>query len=536
MRASGSLSLEWLGHVYEGCVAQRERLDKSGLLVGTGDVSEFWREYLDAPERRNYPSFNDMLTMRRGATYPMAERAADELHEETERAHAEAAYRVASSSVPSSFLERLEESSVGAPIAFPFPEGTFTANALTNAITAHRVVEWCSRELLSRPLRILEIGAGFGQMADQLLRLLEVETYTICDLPENLFLSAFFLQASHPSRFATLVADRSDVPSELNFLTPPLLEWADGPYDIVINAYSFQEMTRGSVETYFAHARRSLAEDGFLYSLNSHAKSAIRAAREYPLEGFRVLGLTAPRSFPFQLVATEPYELVLAPGDGAPMDGIDAVAQAYQLGLHGEIGEVSTALVDGVDGKRLRWLQALISFLAPRDASAKEQPLTELESTGAFRPATAYLRGCFALACEDWDDAERTLRDVVESLDESPARVRAHTSLAALAHRRGDEAARGIQVEAAARLAPHLASDVEAYSLDYDALSSLDGEWLRIVRSEGPRPPNTGAGLRSRLLRVAGAVADRTPIQAIRGSRYNDDDDAAPEAGPSPCP
>lgn len=498
-----SLSLERLAQVYGRCTAHRERLEEAGLSAAADDVSEFWRGYLDAAGRRNYPSFNEMLTMRRGATYPMAERAAEEQHEEAERMHAEAAYWVASRSVPSSFLERLEESSVGAPLAFPFPEGTFTANALTNAITAHRVVEWCGRELAGRRLRILEIGAGFGQMADQLLGLLDIESYTICDLPENLFLSAFFLQASHPARSATLVAGPEDAASELNFLTPPLLEGAQGPYDLVINAYSFQEMNRSSVETYFAHARRTLADGGLLYSLNSHGKSGIGAAREYPLEGFRLLGMTAPRAFPFQLAATEPYELVLSPGQGAPVDAIDALAQAYQLGLHQEIEQVAAGLPDGLDRDQAAWLEGLIAFLGSADGAAKESALGALESAGAFPAATGYLRGCLSLACDRAEEAERELGEAVELLDESPACVRAHTALAGLAHRRGDVATRDEQAAAAQALAPHLASDVGALSVDYHALSALNAEILRISRSERSSPSAAGGGLRARLLRTA---------------------------------
>jgi putative sugar O-methyltransferase len=496
-------SLDRLARAYERCAGQRERLESAGLLAGADDVSDFWREYLDSHERRNYPTFNEMLVMRRGATYPMAERAAEELHEEAERVHAEAAYQVASRSLPPGFMKRLEESPVGAPIAFSFAEGTFTANALTNAITASRVVEWCGRCLPSRRLRILEIGAGFGQMADQLLRLLDVESYTICDLPENLFLSAFFLQASHPSRTATLVTGLEDAPSELNFLTPPLLKWASGPYDLVVNAYSFQEMNRSSVETYFVHTRRTLAADGFLYSLNSHAKSGIRAAREYPLAGFRLLGMTAPRAFPFQLTATEPYELVLTPGEGAPVDEIDAVAQAYQVGLHQQIEGVAASLVGGSEGRYAPWLEALTVFLSPADAPAKERALARLEATGALPAPTGYLRACLSLACGRWQDAEREMLDVVDLLDESPARARAHTSLAALAHRRGDHATRRAQVQAAARFAPHLARDVEVLSVDYHALSGQDAGWLRLTGRKRSGRRQAAGGLKARLLRAS---------------------------------
>src|SRR5207249_2955923 len=120
------------------------------------------------------------------------------------------------------------------------------------------------------------IGAGFGQAARQLIERLDIRTYAVCDLPENLFLSAFYLQGLFPERRAAFVDGQDDgAGAELAFVVPRLLHHLAGPFDLVLNAYSFQEMNRASVEEYFAFAAAALEPDGLLYSLNAHGKAEI---------------------------------------------------------------------------------------------------------------------------------------------------------------------------------------------------------------------------------------------------------------------
>lgn len=498
-------SVNRLQAIYDASITAFQELGERGLLVGSDDVSEFWRELLDDPARRSYPPFNEMLAVRRGATWPMAERSAEELHAGVEEAHARTAYTIASRSVPAGFLARVEESPVGAPLVFPFPEGSFSANALTNAITAWRLVDWCERLGLDRPLRILEVGAGFGQMAHQLHGLLEIESYTICDLPENLFLSSWYLQAAHPELEARLVTRSDAAPAALNFLTPPLLELAGGPYDLVVNAYSFQEMNRATVERYFAHARATLADDGVLYSLNSHGKSGIETPGQYPLGGFRLLGIGAPRAFPFQLNATEPYELALARGDGAPVDAVDSLGRAYQLGFHEELEPIAAGLAAGsADGAP--WLDALRRLLGPGTTETKEEALADLRSSDAAPAATALLAAWFDVARDRPEEADAGIAAALELLPPTTARVHAHVARAALAHRRNDQRVRDLHSAAAHELAPHLAGDADRLIPKYHGVVGQAAAFLGLPQS------TRAVGARAlRRLRAPGARSGRHP-------------------------
>src|SRR3954453_2648013 len=78
-------------------------------------VSPFWAEILG--ERRNYPTFDEMLVMRRGFTYPIADRGKSE-DREADQAYAEAAWNVVRQTTPREYFERWAESAVGAPLSY----------------------------------------------------------------------------------------------------------------------------------------------------------------------------------------------------------------------------------------------------------------------------------------------------------------------------------------------------------------------------------------------------------------------------------
>lgn len=128
------------------------------------------------------------------------------------------------------------------------------------------------------PVRLLEIGAGYGALANQMGRLLENEdTYFIVDLPETLYWSASYLNANNPQTPVYLYDPRSYDPKDLpeiasqhRFVLLPYWRLWDlstiSPLDLIINMISFHEMTRDQVDEYCAFAEQNL--NGFLYSDN----------------------------------------------------------------------------------------------------------------------------------------------------------------------------------------------------------------------------------------------------------------------------
>ncbi|HEX7300701.1 MAG TPA: putative sugar O-methyltransferase [Solirubrobacteraceae bacterium] len=456
-----SASLPALRAAYDRCVAYAERTRDAGIDT---HLSDFWREILGA--RVNYPSFDDMLVMRRGFTYPIADRAkAEDL--EAERAYARAAWDVVGRTVPETYFHRFDESAVGAPTSFSFAGRALTAGGIVNALTSYRILAATERlGLAGRSLRVLEIGAGYGQVAHQLLQQLDIASYVVCDLPENAFLTAFYLQANHPARTATFVPDSGaadDAPAGLVFTIPPYLHELEGEFDVIINSYSFQEMRLDSVREYVAFAAERLSPAGFVYSLNAHAKAGVERPSGYDIECFELETLACPRRYPWQPNGTVPYELVMRPRAAPALSGerlarrrdqLDGLGGAMQLGLSDELAPLLERFVDGEEGAADAGLDALASAFR----GDTDQRRRAVERVGGS--VGTYLAGVLAFVAGDDVVARPVLRSALDSLPDTHARVWALTVLASLVSAAGEHREATAYASQAARIAPHLAGDV----------------------------------------------------------------------------
>lgn len=127
------------------------------------------------------------------------------------------------------------------------------------------------------PLRILEIGGGFGGLAHHLRKLLPASQYFIVDIPESLMYSAIYLSVLHSSG-RNRVLPYASVPSDLrdpnagftfvsNFFFDNLLA-ADLKFDLVINTLSMSEMAEKQVRYYCNGITRLLGDDGVFFEQN----------------------------------------------------------------------------------------------------------------------------------------------------------------------------------------------------------------------------------------------------------------------------
>jgi putative sugar O-methyltransferase len=479
------MGLATLHSAYARCTEFADRVAERGDAAE--HVSPFWSEILG--ERRNYPSFDEMLVMRRGFTYPIADRGKVE-DREADRAYAEAAWNVALQTVDRGYFDAWEESAVGSPNSYAFDGLRLTPGGIVNAITSARIVEHCrSTGLASRPLRVLEIGAGYGQVAHQLLQQLDIATYAVCDLPENAFLTSYYLQANWPERTPAFVAAEGDAAdAELVFTVPPLLGELGGPWDLIVNSYSFQEMNRESVDGYLTHAAKTFADDGFLYSLNAHGKglTGIDKPSDYAAPGLEIATIAPVRRFPWQMFATVPYELIMrrGPEAGPGADAarrIDGLGRAMQFGLHDEMTDLCAAFAAG-EGGRLDTL-----------ASACDDGLEPAERAAAARelggPVGPYVEAVLAHA-EGAGDAAEKLAAALPGLPGTHAEVRARVELASL----GNDAADDPRLVRAVELAPHLEGEIRRYASEPETLRAVLASQLALGAETPPEP-----GDRSRL-------------------------------------
>lgn len=124
-------------------------------------------------------------------------------------------------------------------------------------------------------LNILEIGAGYGGLAYQILNTYrqQVKRYVVIDLPEVLFFAAVFLNNNFDMDIHLYRSGDKKAVSDGGIILLPnyltnLTEYCTGQFDMVINVASFQEMTMAQVIDYLAMCRRIMKSDGLLYSWN----------------------------------------------------------------------------------------------------------------------------------------------------------------------------------------------------------------------------------------------------------------------------
>lgn len=110
-------------------------------------------------------------------------------------------------------------------------------------------------EKIGQPQRsVLELGAGCGNLAAQLIGRWPYLKYTIIDLPDTLVFSMMFLRATYPEKTWQLVAVEDEILIGADFTFIPVgLEGAlkGEEFDIFINTASLGEMPRKTVQHWF---------------------------------------------------------------------------------------------------------------------------------------------------------------------------------------------------------------------------------------------------------------------------------------------
>lgn len=205
----------------------------------------------------------------------------------------------------------------------------------------------------ARGLKVLEIGAGFGGMANLLIAEGMVETYTIVDLPENLAQSAFFLTAANPEYTTSFCGPLVEgAVKSLNFIIPQQIEYLAGKsYDLVINCDSLGEMPATVAQSYVELISGLLAPEGVFYSKNGHMRSVGTVPRvsAYGYDKFEILSLH-PTPLPSMVFDDHSHELFLGRKSSSRQidwQAVDLVADLFKFGLSAELIPLCGRLVDG---------------------------------------------------------------------------------------------------------------------------------------------------------------------------------------------
>lgn len=408
-----------------------------------GKVSEFWRDVF--AERPNFPDLNQLMVFRReGFAYGIGDDRQGSI--ERERAYCERTYRIFSRMVDLDVVGKIPESTFGAPLVFQHAGIERSASFWINAATSQRVKDFVGRFGKRGPLRVLEIGAGWGACAYQLHRMMDIESYVIVDLPNNLHISSIYLATTLPDRRTTIidVAGEPILDVTANSIVgclPATLPRLQTKFDVVLNSFSLQEMSLDTVRVYIDWIADALADDGVFVSLNSHGKAGVRLPSDYGYDKFHIHHWNVFRLSPSGFLNTIPYEVVAGRRRPAspsyPSAAQDGLGGLMQLGLDCNLDAFSDALVRGsLDATQGRLLEGYASFFA---ATSDAERKTILDSLQSLDPSAIwpYVRAHLALVQRDKTGCLDLLEEARRRGIAGFARIRTDVLRAGLSGKRG---------------------------------------------------------------------------------------------------
>ena len=191
-------------------------------------------------------------------------------------------YHRYASRVDTALLASLSESTAGNYLSINYRGKKLSEQLIQHMVITNDLVKHISFSADKREV-ILDIGCGFGGSA----RLLNAYTPNACqillDLPETLFLTAYYLKYNFPNKKIALLEDiyphldnLEVVIANYDFIIIPpfVLDYLKAEsVDLVVNASSLAFMSEEYLNYYLKETNRVLKNGGYFYSLNSSENS-----------------------------------------------------------------------------------------------------------------------------------------------------------------------------------------------------------------------------------------------------------------------
>jgi putative sugar O-methyltransferase len=146
-----------------------------------------------------------------------------------------------------------------------------------NALYCSGIIDYLKRIVRERGYcKIMEIGAGYGNLVPALWRATGAVEYTIVDLPESIIYSSLYVSTVLAAINHMIAEPGTTLPDPgpgVRYLCNHMFEeFAPqlGQVDLVINALSFSEMSPPQVDFYARHISRMIGRHGLFFEQNYH--------------------------------------------------------------------------------------------------------------------------------------------------------------------------------------------------------------------------------------------------------------------------
>ena len=196
------------------------------------------------------------------------------------------------------FINEFKENNIGNPDnCYEISGEKYNFNDLFIIQFLFKIKKFLNKE----PKSILEIGGGYGALANKLKKLYPNSTIYLLDLPEAGLLQTYYLSSIHKEKNFFLYDDFKKKENEINIeyletfdfvILPP---WClknitfKNYFDLIINTRSFMEIKFDEIKSYFDYIQRTIKSDGIFYNVNKYEKNTsgdVIRISEYPYDNF----------------------------------------------------------------------------------------------------------------------------------------------------------------------------------------------------------------------------------------------------------
>jgi len=175
-------------------------------------------------------------------------------------------------------LASVSESKAGKFLTLNYRGKKLSEQLIQHLVITHDLVTQVPFSQEKRSI-ILDIGCGFGGSARLLNTYVPNATQILLDLPETLFLTAYYLKYNFPNKKIGLLEDiyphlenLDEILPQYDFIIiPPFVldHIKEKSIDLVVNASSLAFMSEEYLNYYLKESNRVLKEGGHFYSLNT---------------------------------------------------------------------------------------------------------------------------------------------------------------------------------------------------------------------------------------------------------------------------
>jgi len=240
-------------------------------------------------------------------------------------------------------IEAYPEPSIGNPLILEHHGYSCSVPYIKNFALAKLLIDKVEELNLDQPLKILEVGAGYGGMAQVLIKKGLCSHYSIVDLPEMLPWSLSYLSSVFPNKKIGIGET-----SELAFYTPNLLDSITERFDLIINISSFGEMPKQVAIDYVRMLPDLLTQQGILFSHNSQSRTVdgVKRHSEYGFQKYNILSIESqPNVAGF--FHDQHLLLCLQKSFRSNIDGehLNFLSMLVAIGLHEEVNRLGSNAV-----------------------------------------------------------------------------------------------------------------------------------------------------------------------------------------------